>query len=231
MARTYSFNQKILAGFAAVVALAVLVGVVAVYALRSVAASKDHVITVNAINVADAARLDGATDRQVAAFRGFLLSGQQNLLDQADTAQRDVDASLQQLQSRVDNDQARQMIGGIVVAEAAYVAAQQQVVRVRQAAASGQQATALFESAALPKRDALGGLVSAFAAREQQLMQSETAASNQAASTAVTEVAVLALFAVALALLLALLLARGLTRQVGEAVQHVQSSSSELQAA
>ena len=53
----WTFTHKVVAGFAAVVALAVVMAVVGVWALRSVVSSKDRVITVHAQNVADAERL------------------------------------------------------------------------------------------------------------------------------------------------------------------------------
>jgi len=57
MARSWTFGKKIAAGFAAVVVLSILISAIAAYALKTVVASKDRVIDVNARNLVDAEKL------------------------------------------------------------------------------------------------------------------------------------------------------------------------------
>ena len=59
---TRSFGQKIGLGFAAVLFFTLLVSGLAIYALQAVIEKKDDVITINAQNLIDAAKLQAALD-------------------------------------------------------------------------------------------------------------------------------------------------------------------------
>lgn len=80
MARQRTFGQKLGAGFALTILLSVAIGVVAVYALRNVVASKDHVITVDAQLVQDAESMRSSLERKGGAVRGFLLTRDERFL-------------------------------------------------------------------------------------------------------------------------------------------------------
>lgn len=228
MTRSWTFNQKITAGFAVVVTLSAMTGAIAVYALRTVVASKDFVITVNAQNLADAAKLDSAADRRVAGFRGFLLSGENRFLEQRAAAQRELDELSRSLQNRAYTEEARRMIADIGQAQSANRSAQDRVIAARSTAARTQLAT-LFDKDSVPSQDAFSKNLKAFTDHEEGALQAGMAASTGRASLAITMVSILAVLAVGLAALVAFLLARTLSRQIGSAVQHVQSSSTELQ--
>ncbi|HEY5055156.1 MAG TPA: methyl-accepting chemotaxis protein [Acidobacteriaceae bacterium] len=230
MTRSWTFNQKVTAGFAVVVTLSAITGAIAVYALRAVVASKDHVITVNSRNVADAAKLDAAVDQHVAIFRGFLLTGEDRFLEQRAPAQRELEELIHNLQNQVDTEESKRMVAEIAQAQSGYNSAQEGVLTVRRSATAAQAAT-LFEKEAMPKRDALAKTVKAFTDLEEHLLQEGMRASTGQASLATMLVSILAVLAVVLAAVVAFLLARTLSRQIGSAVQHVQSSSTELQTA
>ncbi|HUQ94026.1 MAG TPA: methyl-accepting chemotaxis protein [Bryobacteraceae bacterium] len=230
MTRSWTFNQKISVGFAVVVALSALTAAIAVYALRAVVASKDRVITVNTRNLANAAKLDAAVERQAAAFRGFLLTGEGRYLEQRTAAQRELEELVQQLQNQVYTEEGKRMVEEISRTQSAYQSAQERVIVVRRTMTATQIA-ALFDKEAAPRRDALAKSVKAFTDSEEHLLRQGMIASTDRASLAMTLVSILAVVAVVLAALVAFLLARTLSRQIGSAVQHVQSSSTELQAA
>lgn len=230
MTRSWTFNQKISVGFAVVVALSALTAAIAVYALRAVVASKDRVITVNTRNLANAAKLDAAVERQAAAFRGFLLTGEGRYLEQRTAAQRELEELVQQLQNQVYTEEGKRMVEEISRTQSAYQSAQERVIVVRRTMTATQIA-ALFDKEAAPRRDALAKSVKAFTDSEEHLLRQGMIASTDRASLAMTLVSILAFVAVVLAALVAFLLARTLSRQIGSAVQHVQSSSTELQAA
>jgi CHASE3 domain sensor protein len=86
MSRSWTFGQKIAAGFAAVVALAILLSGIATYALKAVVASKDRVIDVNAQNLVDAQRLRAAAERKGGAARGYFLTREALFLEQMSSA-------------------------------------------------------------------------------------------------------------------------------------------------
>jgi len=56
MIRSWTFQNKVTAGFAVMVGLAALTAVVAVYALGTVVANKDRLVTVSANNLINAAK-------------------------------------------------------------------------------------------------------------------------------------------------------------------------------
>ena len=75
MGRRLTFGEKLAIGFAITAMLAMVMAGIAVYALNRVVASKDRVLTVNAQNLIDAAKLQTAAARKAAAVRGYMLSG------------------------------------------------------------------------------------------------------------------------------------------------------------
>lgn len=87
MTHEWTFQKKVSAGFVVMVCLAALTAAVAVYALRAVA-SKDRVMSVNGQNLIGAARLDSAVEQEVADFRGFLLAGDERMIERRKTAHR-----------------------------------------------------------------------------------------------------------------------------------------------
>ncbi len=230
MSRTWTFNQRVNASFAVLVALTAVIGVISVGALRSVAAIKNGVITVNAQNVIDAAVLKSALNHEVAEFRGFLLTGGESYLAGASASQAAAESGIARIEGRAVTAVNQQLIAAVRQDEAAYQEAQRSVQAARRSGTLA-QAVALFAQTALPQRDKLVRDVAALTAHEQASMEAGTAASDRRAADAEWLVAGLAGALVLLAVLLGVLLARRLRRDIGAAVQHVQSSSSELQAA
>src|SRR5258706_13141825 len=105
MARSWAFGKKIGAGFAAVVVLSMLISAIAVYALKTVVASKDHVLEVNAQNLVDAEKLRGATERKGGAVRGYLLTREERFLDQLKSARGDFGATTTRLKAIANTDE------------------------------------------------------------------------------------------------------------------------------
>ena len=76
---TWSFGRKIGVGFAAVVGLTMLAGVITILALREVVSSKDRVLDVNARGLVNAQQIDNSAEKRVSAMRGFLITGRAEL--------------------------------------------------------------------------------------------------------------------------------------------------------
>src|SRR4051812_18270846 len=74
MTRHWTFGQRIGAGFGVTVMLALFMGGVAVYALRTVVTTKDHLIDVNAKLLMDAQELVAWRETKGSELRGFLLT-------------------------------------------------------------------------------------------------------------------------------------------------------------
>ena len=231
MARSWTFGQKIAAGFAAVVVLSILISAIAAYALRTVVASKDRVVEVNAQNLVDAEKLRAITERKVGAVRGYLLTRDEGFLDQMESAQTDFAATVTRLKALANTDEVTRLVDQMERGETEHQAAVDRVIALRRTDAALEAVSQAFDSDVVPKRDALALGVSSFSALEQRLLDEGKQAATDTASFATTSVGIVSVAAVLLAIGIALVLTRTLSRQIGSAVQHIQSSSSELQAA
>src|SRR3972149_725794 len=104
MAVTWTFGRKLGAGMALTVAFGVLSGGIAVYALRTVVASKDQVVAVNAQNLIDAQRLLAA--RALKGLRGhrFVLTRAESDVDTLRAARAEFLSTLERLKAQVQSD-------------------------------------------------------------------------------------------------------------------------------
>jgi len=230
MARQRTFGQKLGAGFAVTVVLAVAIGVVAVYALRNVVASKDHVITVDAQLLQDAESMRSALERKGGAIRGFLLTRDDHLLDAMRDARGELTATLDRLR-KLAPAEAAHSLDTITRLEAEHQQETDRVIALRRSDATVEAAAKEFEEKIVPKRDLLDAAIREFIATEKQQLETSRIASTEAAASATNLVIGIGIGTVMLGILLAWILARTLSRQIAGAVGQVQSSSAELQAA
>jgi methyl-accepting chemotaxis protein len=231
MTRSWTFGQKLGAGFALVVALAMVMGGVGLYALRTVVASKDRVIQHAAQDLIDAQGLQVAMLQRVAHVRGYLLVEEQRFADGIVASKQEFDATLQGIRERATTERGATLLGAISAAEGHYQQQVERIVAQRRADDDLARIARQFDEQLSPAFDALAGTLRDFVSeaereRERGRQQASDAASN----------AMLALLGVgALTLLLsiasALALTRLLGRQIGTSVNHIRSSSAELQAA
>jgi methyl-accepting chemotaxis protein len=229
MIHSWTFQKKLAAGFAVTVGMTVVIAAVAIYALTATVASKDRVIAVNAQNLIDAAKLDAASDQQAAGFRGFLVAADDRFLRERDAATREFHAATEALESRVYTAEGKRLLSDIRRADVELLAAQDLAIETRRGARSLEAGLRVFDETILPWRDRLVQTTNGFVDRQQRLLEDAERASTAQASLAITALAILALAAVLFAFVTALFLSRALTSQIGSAVQHVQSSSAELQ--
>jgi methyl-accepting chemotaxis protein len=231
MMRHWTFGQKIGAGFAVTVALAVAIGAVAIYALRGVVSSKDRVIAVNAQRLTDAQRMDASVERKGGALRAFLLTREERFLGILQDARAEFTAIFGQMKQSANTDEERRLIEAIERSEGEHQQAGDQVVALRRTNAPVETVIDQFETQVVPKRNLLDNDIRSYVSRERQLLEQARQASSDAASSATTFVALMALGVVLAAVAAAAVLTRTLSRQIGTAVGQVQSSSAELQAA
>lgn len=231
MARNWTFGQKVGAGFAATVALTLVIGAVAIYALRTVVTAKDQVISVNAQNITDAERLGVASARRVAAARGYFLNREDSHLEEIREKRELFLSILASLRHQVHDPEGQRLLEDIEKKEADYRTASDRVIALRQGDAAVDVVVRRFEEEVLPKHNVMNQAIDAFIAYGRRILEQETQAASATATSAITLVTVIAILIVILATAIALLLTRTLGRQVGTAVSQVQSSSAELQAA
>jgi methyl-accepting chemotaxis protein len=229
MTGSWTFQKKLAAGFAVMVGLAALTAGVAVFALRAVVSSKDRVISVNAQNLINAAKLDAAADRQAAGFRGFLAMGEERFVQERTAAVREFETVQKELGKQVYTEEGKRLLADVQRADTDLLEAQERAILLLRGQDKRPAALKIFEAEIIPRRTLLVQQLDAFVGREHQLLNEANRDATAQASLAVSMVVSLAVVAVLFAALTAFFLSRVLSRQIGAAVQHVQSSSAELQ--
>lgn len=229
MIRSWTFQKKVRAGFAVMVSVAILTAVIAVYALRTVTASKDSVIAVNAQCLIDAARLQAAAEQQAAGFRGYIASVDPRFLKEWSEAQDTIGRLFREMPSIVRTDQGQALLGEIQKLETALSKAQNEVIAARTSKGGLEASLRLLREEVLPIRLQLISKIDSFAEREQRLLDLARAQATARATVATVWLICLAAAVALFATATAFLLGRTLSRQIGSVVQHVQSSSAELQ--
>ncbi|MQA29589.1 MAG: hypothetical protein GEU82_07100 [Luteitalea sp.] len=230
MIRRWTFGQKVGAGFAVTVALSVAIGVVAIYALRSVVGDKDRVIGVNAQVLIDAQKLYATAEKKGGAGRGFLLTREERFVTELREVRAEFTSVMEQLARNSSSEDERRLLAAIERSEAEHQQAFDRVIALRRTEAPLDEVSQAFESQISPSRARLDDDLRAFVSSEQQLLDRAIRASTAKASRSMTLVGAIAVIILVFASLAAFALTRTLARQIGTAVGQVQSSSAELQA-
>jgi len=231
MAGSWTFGRRLGFGFAVVVAIAALSGVVSITTLEKVVKEKDRVLDVYAYNLVQAGSLSVAVEYKVASIRGYLLSPDEIFLEHVRAADADFANALHSLQRAVASDRSRRLLQEIEGLEKAYRQAGEKVIGLRRSEQNTQVLEEAFEKELYPKREALKKGMLEYIEQEKSELENGKSASSRMAKQASRFFLGLVAALIAIAAAIATYLVRSLSRQVGTAVQQVQSSSSELQAA
>jgi methyl-accepting chemotaxis protein len=208
-----------------------VVGAVAASALRSVVAAKDEVISVNAENLLDGERLASAVEQKVADMRAFLLTGEERWKTERLEARAAALAILGRLRKQVRSEEGLRLHAEVERSEREHEEAAQSVLARPRTGLDLESLGRTFDQALGPKAQALEDALRAFTAHERRRLDEGRKASTETADRATLLVFAVAAAAVVVAVATAFVLARSLGRQVGQTVQHMRSSSAELQAA
>jgi methyl-accepting chemotaxis protein len=231
MAKTWTFGQKLGAGFGLVVILTLVTATVGLYALRAVVQAKDEVIRHSGQDLIDAERIRAAMQREVANAYGFLLTGEQRFI----TGQREANASfasaLEAIKGRGTSTEGQNLLAAIENTEAEHQAEIDQIIEQRRP--QQQVATLLvgFDQRVLPAFDVFADNVRDFVSLSERERDTGMEAASRLASNAMSILVAVGIGTLLLAVAIAMLLTRALSRQIGSSVQHIRSSSAELQAA
>jgi hypothetical protein len=219
------------AGFVVTLILTVMIGGVAIYALRRTVSAKDRVIEVDAQLLIEAHALRGWQERKSGAARGFLLTRDDRQFTQMNDARAAFGDALSRVRRYIHTEETRRLTDGIERAEADHQRALDSVIGRRRTDAPLEVVGRAFDDQVIPARDQLDLAIRTLIAGEERQLQDAKLAATSEASAAVTFVATIALAIVFCSAGMTLMLTRLLGRQIGAAIQHVQSSSAELQAA
>lgn len=231
MNKNWTFGQKLAGGYAVMVLLSLLMSAVAIYALRAVVVGKDHVISANAQVLIEVERMHTTTEKMVSSLRGYLLSPEERLLTQLRAAREEFPVILARLKSMVDTDEGRRLLEAAERSSGEYRQAADQIIALARVQTKQEVIARYFDEKILPAREQFDEHIRALVTLEERHLAEAKQAATDSASNAVTTVLAMAVVTTLFAIFVAVLLARTLSRQIGAAVGHVQSSSAELQAA
>ena len=226
-----TFGQKLAAGFALVVFLALTIAAVGFVALRTVVASKDHVLDSNASNLIDARILAGQFTAKSAAGRAYLLTGDLRFSEQMRTEYASFQDTVARLRKHLEGEAAKRALDGVELAAREHQAVAEQVFAARQAGAAVDVVAQQFETKMHPMRKAIDQHLAALVREEENALRQGRDAATELADRAAMLLLGLSVLALAAAIAVAVTLTRALGSQIGSAVQQVRSSSTELQAA
>lgn len=228
---TWTFGQKLGLGFGLVVAVTVGIAGAAIYANRTVSESKDRVIESAVQDLAGAMGLQASSSRREAVVRGYLLSADPGRLAEERVMRDEAVLGIAALREQARPDGQR-LLDAISAALRDHAAATDEVTALKR---SGDADVAAIErrwtEQMVPRAATLRQAIDAFVAHRRGQVDEERLAASEAASRTQALLLAAALLAVLLAVVTAVVLGRALDRQVGAAIQHIQSSSSELHAA
>lgn len=231
MGNTLTFGQKIGACFAVIVALTLLIGGIALYSLRGVAAEKDRVIALFSRNLIDAAKMQAEMEKTISQNRGFFLTKEQRFVDVGNSAVAEFNRLLSQIKANVRTSDELQHLDKIQQTASNYVDVITRAQRDFQQASSEAPSDRRFEEEGIPLAIIVRGALEDFVELEERLSHEATERSSEYAAWMQTLMISIALVSLLTAVGLALLLSKVLSRQIGAAVQSIRSSSTELQAA
>lgn len=231
MGRTLTFGQRIAASFAAIVVLTLIIGSIAIYALRSVVSEKDAIVTLYGRNLIDSSKMHAQMEKIISQNRGFFLTREQRFLEIGNEAVAEFNRLVSVVKANVRTPEELQNLDKIDRAAATYVDV---ITRAQQAA---EQSTTenpndrQFEEEGIPLAREVRAALEDFIQLEERLMSEATNRSTAYSSWMQTLMLSIAAISVIVAIALAFLLTTVLGKQIGAAVQSIRSSSTELQAA
>jgi methyl-accepting chemotaxis protein len=231
MERSWTFGKKIAASFALSFVLLLTIGAVA-YRSVTVLSRTSYWVAHTHLVLEHLAAVEGLLKDAETGQRGYIITGDETYLGPQRAAVPAIDKTVHELRElTIDNPSQQIRIGQV---EPLIAIRLDQIKRTIELRKGGQvEAATRFVQAGEGRRtmDNLRGVLGEMDHHERQLL-SQRAAEVEAAVTGAT-------FAILAGTLLCLLvvtaagftITRSLTKQIGSAVQHVQSSSSELQTA
>lgn len=226
----WSFGKKLAAGYLAAIITILVIAAAAVYCVRTTVAAKDLAL-LHSRNMTDTETLHASTLAIANAFRGYLVARDKRFEDDMARAEADFSRQMNVLRSRVVTEQGKRLLEQLDASEADFRQSAMRVMEMRRSNAPADSVVRAFEEECMPRREAIEKELAAFSVHEKHLLDEGIAYAARVAFGAQLATIVLSIAAVALALALLLYLTRSLRRQIGAAIQHVQSSATQLQSA
>lgn len=231
MNKNWTFGQKLAGGFAVMVLFSLVTSTVAIYSLRTTVSSKDRVISGNAQVLIEVEKLHSSAEKMVTQVRGYVISPEERFLAQLRNSREAFASTFLRLRANVDSAEGRRLLDAIERVSTEYRQAADQIIALKREQAKPELIVRVFDEKLVPIRDQFDEHLRSLVALEERHLAEAKQAATDTATGAVNVMMAIALLTALFAIFVAVLLVRGLSRQIGAAVGHVQSSSAELQAA
>lgn len=223
-----TIGRQVLAGYLAILVLTVVLVVVATNALDSVSQAKDVVIERDSVLVTGAHRLDGNVSDRAAVNRAFYLTRNERELAALPALEEGFDVLFAELEATVHTQTGRQLIEQVGEAEADWRAATAEVVEAVRAGAPADEVARLAERGPFQSREALRSVVRRFIEREERLSAADVRRADQRADRSQQLVWTLAAVALVVAVGLATLVTRRVSRSLSSLSRTVDGAASDI---
>jgi methyl-accepting chemotaxis protein len=226
-----TFGNKLAGGFGLTVALTLLMGAASVTALNVAVNTKDEVIAAATVNLGGAEELNTTVQSRISDYRAYLLNGRQESLDLANGDRTRFLDAVRTLRGTLTDRTELALLNAVAQAEAEHAAALAPVFQRRRMLTDLRSVSQLNASLVTPARQKLEQAIAALIDKVRADVEKERRASSRTTTRAIVVVILLGVLSISSAALIAYRLSRGLRKEVGAAVGHIQSSSAELEAA
>ena len=202
-----SFRRRIAIGFATAVLLIAATGLVSYYALQETA-SADRAFARQARDVIEVSRLRTKLEQKMVAARGYMISGDEKLLDEVRQRHEELHALIRDLRKGDLTKRERTLLADIESAEQAHQRATEDAMALKSRGQDG----AHFAENVEPAREAVERRLLAYISNEKQQLEETDADSAQKNSLASSLILVSGALSVGVTVILAILLTQRLSR-------------------
>ena len=227
-----TFGTKLAGAFGLTVSLTLLMGAASIAALAVAVGTKDEVVSSATEGLSGAQQLNTTMVQRLADFRAYMLNGRQDYLEATEADRARFLDDVRRLRGVLTDPTELRLLTAVAEAEAAHATALGPVIEHRKTVTDLRTVAQLTTTTNVgPARDKLVKAIADLIGRVRADVEAGRRASSRTATQAIVVVCALGTLAILSAALIAYRLSRGLRREVGTTVSHIQSSSAELEAA
>jgi methyl-accepting chemotaxis protein len=226
---SWTFGKKIAAGFALSFVLMAMIGVVAYRSINTLANTSQVVANTHLVLERLADVLNVLQDAEIGA-RGYIITGDESFLQPYQNAETKIVTAINSLRALISDNAAQQkrivQAQPIIVAKMVLTKRQIEMRKAREI----DGVTKLVQTGEGQKlMDDLRHIFSEMEQEERNLLKQRAAEVEAAVSSSTISITLGTLLCLLIVSAAGIIITRSLTSQIGAAVQHMQSSSSELQ--
>ena len=231
MARSWTFGKKIAAGFALSFVLLAAIGAIAYRSINALSQTSDSVAHTHVVLERIASVLSLLKDAETGQ-RGYIITGDESFLGPYQAAVPEIATTVNDLRELTSDNPAQQKrIGQAEPLIAAKLFELKRVIEMRRNRDVDQAMKAIQAGEGKRLMDELRGILAEMEREERNLLEQRAGEVRAAATGATIAITIGTLLCLLVVTAAGFTITRSLTSQIGAAVQHMQSSSGELQAA